>query len=279
MAALFLSLAACLGWGISDFIGGSKSRHLPALTVLLFSNVFGFSLICIIVWVRGVALPDHPGLLWAVLAGVVAICAMTLLYKGLAIGPMSIVAPISATGVILPVLAGLWLGESLNHHQGTGILLAIAGSMMAAWRKDHGDGRKRMEGGAGFALGASIFVGLFFIIMDKASDVDPYWATLLMKLSYTLFLAPVILAARPSLAVDRSHLPGIASAGSIDTLATFAFTLATSIGMLSLVSVVSSLYPAVTVILSAVLLRERPRPVQTAGVVLALAGIALISSG
>lgn len=279
MLALGLSLAACLGWGISDYIGGMKSRSLPALTVLLFSNIFGFIVICAIVWGRGVALPGHPGLLWAVLGGIVAIGAMTLLYKGLAVGPMSIVAPISATGVILPVMAGLWFGEALSGHQAAGIVLAVVGSVLAAWKRENGAGRKAVEGGAGFAVGAALFIGTFFIIMDHASDVDPYWATLLMKFSYSVFLVPVILAVRPPLTVGRSHFPGIVTAGSIDTLATFAFTLATSLGMLSVVSVVSSLYPAVTVVLSAVLLKERPRPVQAAGVISALAGIVLISAG
>lgn len=266
-----------MGWGISDFIGGLKSRQLPILTVLLFSNIFGLAVISTIVCFRGQGLPNNPILSWAVFGGMIAMISMFLLYRGLAIGPMSIVAPISAMGVILPVIRGIWLGEFLTGFQIFGIFLAILGVVLAARKKDPNTKAKIASGGVGFAIAAAMVIGIFFIVMDKASEVDPYWAALLMKMSYSIFLIPILLIARPSLNIARSHFCGVMAAGTIDSLATFAFTLATSLGMLSLVSVVSSLYPAVTVVLSAFLLKERPRNVQIAGIIFALIGIVFIS--
>ena len=129
------------------------------------------------------------------------------------------------------------------------------------------------------AVCASVAVGLFFVVMDRASAVDPYWASMYMRLSYGLLLLPLILIFRPPLKVRPTDLPGLVAAGSLDSLANFFFSLAVSVGLLSLVSVTASLYPAVTVLLSMIILKERPQPVQIVGVILALTGVALISAG
>ncbi len=103
MLALSLSLAACFGWGVADFLGGLKSRQLSVFTVLMVSSIFGLAVILAIVLVRGVAPPTNPVVLWAVLGGFAGLGAMFFLYRGLSIGSMAIVAPISATGVILAI--------------------------------------------------------------------------------------------------------------------------------------------------------------------------------
>jgi drug/metabolite transporter (DMT)-like permease len=277
--AVSLSLAACLCWGIADFLGGLKSRELPIITVLVASGVIGLSLILSIVGVRGEALPTNPKLLLAVAGGMVGVMAMIMLYRAFAVGSMAIVAPISASGAILPVLVGLATGDNPAQSQMLGMVAAIGGSVLAAQERDSGGTYKRLAAGADLAASSAVAIGIFFIVMDQASEVDPFWASLLMRGSYCLFLLPIVLLVRPSLRVGRSHLPAIVTMGIVDALAGFAYALATTKGMLSIVSVLASLYPAVVVLLSVTILRERPQPVQFIGVVLAMGGVVLISLG
>jgi drug/metabolite transporter (DMT)-like permease len=274
MIALCLALTASLGWGLADFLGGLKSRRLPAITVLMSSNLFGLGVIGAIVWLREAAPPPPAAVLWATSAGVAAIAAMFLLYQGLARGKMAIVAPISATGVVLPIAAGLAFGESLTGLQSLGIASALAGSILAARGAKGGGGS---EAGVAFAAGAALATGIFFVLMDRASEADPYWASLLMRASFGAWLLPILFATRSALGTVRPHLPGLIALGVVDCLASVAFAVATSIGLLSIVAVFSSLYPVVTVILSVVLLRERPDRIQITGVALALAGVGLVS--
>jgi drug/metabolite transporter (DMT)-like permease len=275
--ALSLSLAACFGWGIADFIGGVKSRHLPTLTVLTVSNIFGVAMIFAIVCLRGIPMPEDPALWWAVAGGLAGIIAMFLLYKALAIGPMSIIAPISSLGAILPLAFGLTTGDELSTLQILGIPTVIAGTLLAVRETGEKSEAKTLAKGTWMALASALAVGCFLIIMDRASAVDPYWSALIMRSSYGIFLTPVVFILRPPLKVGRLHLPAIIALGIVDALAGFAFALATTVGMLSLVAVVGSLYPAVTILLSSVFLRERLQPVQYLGVTLALSGVVLIS--
>ena len=139
----------------------------------------------------------------------------------------------------------------------------------------------RWTRGIDLALGAAVCIGLYFIFMDRACASDPLWASAVMRFTTFAVLLPVIALVRPSgrAAGPRmvSYLPLIVFMGMMDTMAAFAFTLAASSGMLSIAAVVSSLYPAVTVVLSALVLGERLRPVQLAGVILAMAGVAVVS--
>ena len=275
--ALSLSLAACFGWGVADFIGGVKSRHLPTLTVLTISNIFGVAMIFALVCLRGRPLPADPALWWAVGGGAAGIIAMFLLYKALAMGPMSIIAPVSSLGAMLPLAYGLSTGDTLSMFQAVGIPTAIVGTLLAIQEKNDGDKEKKITRGAWMALASALAVGCFLIIMDRASAVDPYWSALIMRSSYGVFLTPLVFFLRPPLRVGRLHLPAIIVLGVVDALAGFAFALATTVGMLSLVAVVGSLYPAVTILLSSLILRERLQPVQYTGVALALTGVVLIS--
>ena len=278
MVAVSLALIACFAWGIADFLGGLKSRVLPVITVLMLSGIIGLGFVMAVVGIRGTTPPSNPVLLLAVAAGASGVVAMLLLYKGLAVGSMTVVAPISATGVMLPVLMGLATGDAPSKLQSLGMVAAITGAVLSSRKKEKGKS-KRIDSGAGLAMGAAVAIGLFFIVMDRASDVDPLWAALLMRSSYCIFLLPVILVVRPSLKVGLSHLPGIVTLGIFDALAGVMWAMATTMGMLSLVSVLGSLYPAVTVVLASVILREKTEGGQFIGVILAISGVALISAG
>jgi drug/metabolite transporter (DMT)-like permease len=279
LIALSLSLAACFGWGVADFLGGLKSRQLSVFSVLMVSSFFGLGAILVIVVVRGVAPPGSPVLLLAVVGGGAGLAAMFLLYRGLSIGSMAIVAPISATGVILPVIVSLVAGDNPTPLQKLGMAVAIAGAILASLEKNNDGNSRRLATGVGLAIGSAIAAGIFFIVMDQASEVDPYWAAFLMRLSYFAFLILIFLLKRPAVQAGKVHMPAIIVLGICDALAGFAYALATTHGILGLVAVVGALYPTVTVLLSMLILHERPQPAQFIGVVLAVGGIAFISAG
>lgn len=277
MIALGLSLAACFGWGLADFLGGLNSRRLPTLLVLMLSNLFGLVVLGLLVTWRGSALPGNPDLFWAAAAAAAAVAAMFMLYKGLAVGNMAIVSPISATGVILPVIAGLAYGEHLTPIQATGILSAVAGTILAARVKKSIPSGGRLAAGTGLAAGSAIAVGAFFIFMDRASEVDPYWASLIMRICFGILITLLLLAARPPLHLNYNDLTSLFTMGIVDALASVSFAVATTLGLLSIVAVLGSLYPVVTVLLSILVLHERPACMQTIGVILALTGVVMIS--
>ena len=279
MVALSLSLAACLGWGVADFLGGLKSRQLSVFSVLMVSSFFGLGAILVIVLVRGVAPPGDPALLLAVVGGIAGVAAMFFLYRGLSIGSMAIVAPISATGVILPVIISLAAGDNPSFLQKLGIAAAIIGAVLASREKNDDGNGSRLSTGVGLAIGSAIAAGVFFVVMDQASEADPYWAAFLMRFSYFAFLIIIFLLKRPVVQAGKVHMPAIIVLGICDALAGFAYALATTRGMLGLVAVVGALYPAVTVLLSMLVLGERPQRTQFIGVLLAVGGVTFISAG
>lgn len=277
MFALSLSLAACVGWGVADFLGGLKSRRLPALAVLFQANLFGIVLIAALVAVRGEAPPLSPGLGWAVLGGVTAVAAMFTLYRGLAEGTMAIVAPISATGVLLPVIWGLARGDILSPLQLGGMGTAVVGAIFAACESGGIESRNRMAKGAGWAAASALAVGFYLLFMERASRVDPYWAAFIMRCAYGSALYTLVVATATTQTIGRPHYPAIICIGVVDALAGFSYALATTKGLLSIVAVVGALYPVVTVLLAAMVLGERPQRLQWLGVVLAVVGIGFIS--
>ena len=279
MLAVSLALIACLNWGISGFLAGMKSRVMPVLTLLVFSNMASVGMFFIILGVRGVPFPWDPNLLYAVLGGTFGIGALYCLYRGLAVGAISIVVPVSSLCALLPVVTGLIIGEVLHPIQVLGIVLAIGGGVMVSLEKNVGADKKRIAAGILPALGAAFGFGAFFVVMDLAGTVDPLWAAMISRTSCLLFLIPAVLLKRPCLKIKAVHLPAVFAIGILDGSAAFAYTAATTKGLLSLVSVISSLYPAVSVILAAFFLKERLHGLQFYGVAMAILGVTLISAG
>lgn len=277
MLSITLSIVACFGWGIADFIGGLKSRSLPTLIILIISTLTGIFLLVGILLFSDIPFPHDPLLFWAIPAGFIGVGAMFLLYRSLALGTMSVLAPISATGVILPVVWGIFSGDTLSGFCIMGIVIAVIGSLLAVMEKDPKKKGKKLTKGIGLAAGSAFFVGLYFITMDMACTYHPVWASMIMRSSTLLFLIPLIFFTKTSVRISRTHLPLICFMGIMDTVAAFCFAMATFKGMLSQVAVISSLYPAVTILLSTIITGERIQKIQVSGVILALAGVTLIS--
>jgi drug/metabolite transporter (DMT)-like permease len=279
VAALLLAFGSSVAWGAGDFLGGLKSRQLPVLNVLLASQLTGFVLIGAYVGIRGEGPPGGDLLLWAPFSGIAGALGLAAFYRGLAVGNMGVVAPISATAAIVPLAVGVASGDRPAGLQYAGIALALVGVVLAS-REEMGAGLTGGTArGAGLALLSALGFGLFFVGMDRASDEDVAWAIFVNRAASVTVLLAAFAALRPRVAVRRADAPALAAVGALDISANAMFAVASTEGLVSLVSVMASLYPITTVALAAVVLGERPHRVAQVGVTLALCGVALIAAG
>ncbi len=277
MDAVLLALAASASWGVSDFLGGLKTRSLNVLTVLAVSQPAGLVLLGAIVAAR----QGWPGwdwwVLWAVLGGIGGAIGIGALYRGLAVGSMGIVAPITSTSPLIPLTVALARGERPSAIQLAGIALALVGVAFAGWEPGSEGARGRAAVGAGLALLAAVTFGSSQVGLEAASNVDPYWATFVLRIASCALVLAVLLG-------QRSPGPGrvwptLAVVGTLDSGATILFAVATTKGLFSVVAVLASLYPVLVAILARVLLHERLTVVQRGGALVAIGGAAAISAG
>lgn len=280
MAAVALGLLSGIAWGFADFLGGLQSRRLPLLTVVLGSQVVGFLLVGSIVVARGEGPPSGEFFLFAALSGAAGAAGLTAFYRGLAVGAMGIVAPISATAAAIPVSVGVATGDRPSLVQGVGIALAIGGVTLASREAGDEAGRSRaVAAGVGLALVAALGFGLFFVTMDVASDDGVLWAALVSRAASVGLLALAWLLVRPRAELEGADAGKLAAVGLLDISANLSFAAASTQGLVSVVAVLGSLYPVVTVVLARAVLHERIGTVQRAGALGALAGVLLISAG
>ena len=279
MLTVALGLAASLSWGIADFIGGTKSRALDLLAVLVVSQGVALVVLLVAVAARAQGPPGPEPLLYAAGAGAAGVAGIAALYRGLAVGAMAVVAPIAALGAGIPVMVGVATGDRPGAVQVAGILLALAGVALAAREEAPEERGARLAVGAGLAAAAALGIGLFLVGMDAAGDEDVLWALTAARLTSVVILGMAVLATRPALAATRPHLGAVAAIGLLDLGANALFTIASTEGLVSVASVCSSLYPVVTIALAASLLGERVRPAQGVGIALVLAGVLAIAAG
>jgi drug/metabolite transporter (DMT)-like permease len=278
--AVALALGASLTWGIADFLGGLKSRQLALLTVMLVSQACGLVAISVLVLARGEPPPEAEYVAYASLSGLAGPVGLAAFYRGLAIGQMSVVAPISATAAVVPLVFGIATGDDLTGLHGAGITLALGGVALASREEAEEAARDtRIATGVGLALISALGFGSFFVAMDAASEADPAWALCVNRMTSVPVIATAVLLFRPSLKLGGRDVRTLAAIGLLEMCANGLFALATTEGLVSVVSVLASLYPVVTVALALLFLGERIHRVQQAGVVLVLAAVALISAG
>jgi drug/metabolite transporter (DMT)-like permease len=279
--AIVLGLAASLSWGVADFIGGMQSRRLPVVAVVLASQLCGLVLAVVVVAIRGEAPPPGDWAIYAALSSVGGIVGLTAFYRALSIGAMGVVAPLSSTGAVIPVVVGIAGGDRPSMLQGAGLGLALAGVALAA--REAGEEAAKsgpVSRGAGLALLSAVGFGCFFVAMHRASRADVLWAvTVNRALSVSLLAAVLLLVIRPKLELRGRDIRTLAVVGTLDIGANGLFALASTKGLVSIVAVLSSLYPVVTVVLARLVLGERLHRVQRLGAAVALLGVALISSG
>ena len=279
MLAIALGLGSSLFWGLADFGGGLQSRRFSVIAVLLVSQAVGLAGIALIVALSGEPAPSLGDLWPAAAGGAGGLLALSAFYRALAIGTMSIVAPISATGSAVPVIVGLASGERPGAIQLAGIV--GVGVVLASREAPHEDEARARAGRASIALAlvAALGFGAFFVGMDRAADADVLWALLAARIAGNLGLLTFVLVARPRLELPATALPALAAVGALDLAANALYAWGTTEGLLSVVAVLGSLYPVATVLLARGVLGERIRRVQEVGVVTALAGVVLIAAG
>lgn len=287
MLAVVLAAASALIWGTADYSGGRSSRSLPALRVAVVSKLFSMPAMAVCL----VLIPGRPtaaALLWGTAAGMVGLVALVLFYGALSAGAMSVVAPVSAvTTAVLPFVVGLLTGDRPGTMALIGVLcaaLAIALVSLAPSRPAEGVVRSRATPAlVGRAMAAGVGFGSFFVLLDLGGGTGTgLWPVAADQVA-ALVVGAAVLAVRPGGSSAPGRLRGsllgwLAAAGVLDVVAGALYLVAVHDGLLSIVAPVAALYPVSTVLLALVLDRERVRPVQVAGLGLAVAALVLVAS-
>lgn len=267
-----LGMLASLGWGVGDFGGGLTSRAAPVLGVLggsqLASLIVGLGLLAI---VREPAMrPEDVAI--SIAGGFFGASGLALLYRGLAVGRMGVVAPVAAVlTAMLPILFGFATEGIPSEIAILGIGFAIVSVILVSRAPGAGDGR---PSGLGYALAAGSFFGLFTVSASFLPDELILSPLLVIRATSVAVVTLWILARRPTWQVPRRLWPALVGVGVVDMAATAAYLGAIAVGPLSIAAVLASLYPVVTVILAALILRERVTPVHAAGI--GAAGLAVV---
>jgi drug/metabolite transporter (DMT)-like permease len=275
MAAL-LALISSIGWGSADFLGGLASRRVGALRTLFISYPAG------VVIIIPVALWVIPGQLsvevfrWGVAAGLIGAVSMVLLYAALARGPMGVVSPLTAVmSAAIPLTVGIVRGETLGALAWLGVGIAVIAVILIT--RERGRHLRASPAAVILAVGSGVAIGGYLTILGLAPADSGIWAASLGRVvSSALVMGAALLLVRPVLTAGYPWLFAIV-AGSMDALANGIFQIAAQQGELGIVAVIASLYPAATVVLARVVLREKMSRVQASGVIAALAAAALLS--
>lgn len=284
--AILLGLLAAATYGAADFVGGYVSKRTHVLSVVFLSQAFGTIPFLITFPLINDADLSGMALLWGAAAGVGGATGVILLYGGLAAGRMSVVAPITAVeAACVPVVFGLIRGE----RPGTVALLGIVAAIVAvglisaapepAGADDAPPRSGRLPRGVLHAMGAGIAFGAFFIFLDQAGDHAGLWPLVGARIASLSIAGVAILFSIRSLRFEPGTGVGIAGAGALDFTANLFYLLASRQGLLSLVAVLTSMYPASTVLLARIVLQERLVATQLVGLACAVAGVVMIATG
>ncbi|MFD4867684.1 EamA family transporter [Streptomyces sp. NPDC058412] len=287
MTALF-ALATAVLWGLADFGGGLLTRRIPALTVVVVSQIVAVLVLGAVVLGTGAWREAGPQLWFAVGAGLVGPVAMLSFYKALALGPMGVVSPLGSLGVVVPVTAGLVLGERPGLGQFAGIAVAVVGIVLAGGPELRGAPVQRqavvLTLVAAFGFGAvmaliaeasTTLTGLFLaLFVQRVTNVTVGGAALWAQSRRGVPALPAGTGPR----ILWGMLPALAFVGLADVAANGTYSLAAQSGPVTLAAVLSSLYPVVTALAAFAVLKERLRGIQAAGAGLALAGTVLLAA-
>ncbi len=283
MAAL-LALLSSLLWGGADFLGGTLSRRLPAPVVVAASQAAGLVVIAVVAVAIGETDAPRDYVPWAIGSGLAGMVGLVAFYAALASGTMGVVAPVAALGVVVPIGVGIARGERPGTLELAGIVVAVAGVVLASGPE--------LSGRAGarpllLALIAAVGFGLALLFIAEGSQTSAVMTLVVMRVASVtvLGLGLLVVAARSRRTRTRGPRWGlplialIAVIGVGDVAANLAFGYASTRGLVSVVAVLGSLYPVVTVLLARIVHGERLAAVQTVGVAGALTGVALIGVG
>jgi drug/metabolite transporter (DMT)-like permease len=276
--ASLLALSGAALWGAGDFLGGLTSRRLSVLAVLAISQAVGLAGIALWIWISSDPYPGLSEILPAAAAGIAGIIGLAALYRGLAVGAMGIVAPISAASPLVPLAADVARGMTPALLQWLGIVLVLAG-IVALSREPSGVGGERIAAGAGLAVVAALGFGGFVVGLDAGSDKSAPWAVVAARSASVAIVLALAVLTSTSIRPEGRFVPALVAIGAFDTGANICVAFATTKGAAGIVAVLSALYPIVTVVLARLVLGERLSLARRVGGVSALAGAVLVAAG
>ena len=273
-----LALLAAGVYGVGDFLGGLVSRRVSAVTVLLYSYPVGAAVMVAL-------LPLFPGqvstrtLLWSLAGGAAGCFGVILLYIGLAVAPMNVISPVSAVlAAGVPIVVGVALSERPGALAWSGIGLGLIAILLIGRTPAETSGGSASINAVLLAVAAGIGFGLYFVCLERADHDSGLWPVVIARMSSSTIIL-IVASRRKAFAVLKGGtLVLAAAAGALDAAANLFFLLAARDGYLSIASVITALYPAGTVLLAVVLLKERVGLAQQIGLALAAVAVVLIAS-
>jgi drug/metabolite transporter (DMT)-like permease len=274
-----LALSAAITFGASDFAGGLAARRAPALTVSWLAQAAGlFVLLPGLLLLPGVS--STAALTTGAVGGVAGACGLVLYFRGLAIGPMGLAAPLAGVaGAVLPVTIGLTGGERPGTLATIGIALGL-GAVVLATGRDLASATGRATGrGPLLALLGGIGFGVFFVALDASPADSGLWPLVGARAASMVLLGLALAVRRVEIPRDRRFAALALATGTLDMIANVLFLAAARAGMLSLAALITSLYPVVVAGLAHSLLRERLDRFQWAAVGACLGAVGLIAVG
>lgn len=274
-----LALVSAVLYGAADFFGGLAARRVPVVPVVTLAQGTGVVLLLALMPLLPPASPSTADLSWGAAAGVAGGAGVAWLYRALAIGTMAIVAPVTAVcAVAIPVAAGLILGERPAVLTLIGIMTAVLSIVLVSQRPPDTPAAAARPAGLGIALLSGMAIGLFFLCLAQTRSDAGMWPLVAARVASTALFALGAAVTGVSLAIPPRALALATAGGALDVAANALYLLAARRGALSIVVTLVSLYPASTVLLANVFLRERFSRLQAVGIVCALAAILLIVS-
>lgn len=276
MALIFALLCACT-YGTADYFGGRATRHVPAAVVTLAGQTAGMAILGVIAIVSGVAAPPMGDWLWGGLAGIFGSTGLLFFYKSMSSGHMTTAAPVTAmVNAMIPVAFGFAIGERPGALALVALPLALVAVALVGGLLEQGRGRAPASVVVQAAIGGAFF-GLILVALHQTSDTSGVWPVLVMRFFSTPYMVAVVLATRQRPGQLRSRWAVVLASGVLDSLANWFYVLAVREGMLSVVAMVVTLYPAVTIVLATGVDHERLRRPQIIGLALAGSALAMIT--
>jgi drug/metabolite transporter (DMT)-like permease len=273
-----LALLAAVIWGSTDFAGGSAAKRLGSAAVLLLSTTLALPVLVVVTVLSGDLRADGGVVGWGVLAGISGSLGITCLYQGLATGVMGVVAPISGTAVIVPVVVGVASGDELSALQAVALVVAVVGIVLTGGpqvRAFRSGGHRPVL----WAIAAAVLLGFTFVSLAEGASTSAATTITVQRAVYVLVTAAVVALARQVARPTRTELAPLAVIGAGDLTANALFALASREGELAVVAVLASLYPVTTVLLARRLQHERLQRLQVIGVIAAFVGVAGVVAG
>jgi drug/metabolite transporter (DMT)-like permease len=284
--AVLLGLGAAITYGTADFIGGLVTRRNPVARVVFLSKAAGLVLYLAAVPLLLGASNLGEAWAWGLAAGAAGSVGIGFLYRGLARGRMSVVAPITAVlSALIPVLFGLTIGERPSPIQLIGVAVALLAVALVSAAPDpltepEDSARGRLaRSGVLDALVSGVGIGAFLILITRAGEDSGSWPLVAARVGEIAIMGVILAASRAGIRPDRGTGKAIATTGALDSAANLLYLLGTQLELISVVVVLTSLYPAATVLLARVFLQDRLSRGQLAGLILALAGVVMLAAG